>query len=91
MTSEDKKIADCVRKNITSYPDWPKKGINFLNTVELCREPEAFNQSIDWFTLTAELAGEWKEKVANGENLYREVLENLGIRQMSVNLNHNSG
>lgn len=43
-----------VRKHIPVYPDWPKPGVQYLNTVELCRSPEAFDQSIEWFKAVAE-------------------------------------
>lgn len=31
------------------YKDWPKQGVNYLNTVDLCRNPIAFRESVDWY------------------------------------------
>lgn len=46
--------ADIVRKHIPIYPDWPKTGIQYLNTVELCQTPIAYNMSVQWFKAIAE-------------------------------------
>ena len=37
--------------NIPRYKDFPKPGINFINTVEICNDPIKFKNSIDWFTM----------------------------------------
>lgn len=29
--------------------DWPKHGVQYMNTVELCNNPAAFGLSVDWF------------------------------------------
>jgi len=42
-----------IRKAIPIYKDWPKEGVDFLNTVELCNDPFAFDKSINWFSLEA--------------------------------------
>lgn len=31
------------------YPDWPRSGVNYLNTVDICLDPRAFQASVDWF------------------------------------------
>jgi adenine phosphoribosyltransferase len=31
------------------YHDWPKKGINYLNTVDICTNTIAFHESIEWY------------------------------------------
>lgn len=38
-----------IKNSIPVYPNWPKKGVNYMNTVELCKNPKAFAASIDWF------------------------------------------
>jgi adenine phosphoribosyltransferase len=39
-----------IHSHIPIYPNWPKDGVNYINTVELCKSPEAFNRSVQWFT-----------------------------------------
>jgi adenine phosphoribosyltransferase len=46
-------LAEAVRASIPVYPDWPKPGINYLNTVELCANPVGFNNSVRWFSFHA--------------------------------------
>lgn len=38
-----------VRSALPVYKDWPKPGINYLNTVDICRNPLAFRYSVDWY------------------------------------------
>ena len=38
-----------VRDAMPVYKDWPKEGINYLNTVDICRDPIAFRASTDFF------------------------------------------
>jgi adenine phosphoribosyltransferase len=38
-----------VRDAMPVYKDWPKEGINYLNTVDICRDPVAFRASTDFF------------------------------------------
>jgi adenine phosphoribosyltransferase len=45
-----KNVAETVRQAIPVYQDWPKAGIQYKNTVELCRDPTAFADSIRWFS-----------------------------------------
>jgi len=46
--------SDSVRKHIPIYSNWPKPGVNYLNTVGLCQHPIAFDQSVQWFKAVAE-------------------------------------
>jgi len=46
MRNELEKI---VRDAMPVYKDWPKEGINYLNTVDICRDPVAFRASTDFF------------------------------------------
>lgn len=46
MMSEIEKI---VRNSMPVYNDWPKSGINYLNTVDICTNPVAFRASSDFF------------------------------------------
>lgn len=41
--------AEYIKSLIPVYKDWPKEGVNFMNTVDLCRDPNGFNESIKWF------------------------------------------
>lgn len=50
-----KDVLNSVKSAIPIYPDWPKPGIQYMNTVELCANPEAFNDSISWFTNLGQL------------------------------------
>ena len=45
--------ADIVRNYIPVHKDWPRAGVNYLNTVGLCQHPNAFNQSVQWFNAVA--------------------------------------
>ena len=38
-----------IRNALPVYKDWPKPGINYLNTVDLCNDPLAFRTSVEWF------------------------------------------
>lgn len=44
-----KKYEQLVRDAMPVYKDWPKEGINYLNTVDICRDPTAFRASADFF------------------------------------------
>ena len=46
MRSDLEKI---VRDAMPVYQDWPKQGINYLNTVDICTNPKAFRASADFF------------------------------------------
>jgi adenine phosphoribosyltransferase len=45
----DTKFSEYIKSKITVYKDWPNEGVNFMNTVDLCKDPNAFNDSIEWF------------------------------------------
>lgn len=38
-----------IRQSLPVYKDWPKPGINYLNTVDICTNPTAFRASVDWY------------------------------------------
>jgi adenine phosphoribosyltransferase len=38
-----------IRSALPVYRNWPKDGINYLNTVDLCTSPLAFRESIEWY------------------------------------------
>lgn len=42
-------VEQIIRDALPVYKDWPKAGINYLNTVDLCNDRVAFRKSIDWF------------------------------------------
>ena len=41
--------AEYIKSKIPVYKDWPKEGVNFMNTVDLCKDPVAYNESVAWF------------------------------------------
>lgn len=45
----DTRFAEHIKSMIPVYKDWPKVGVNFMNTVDLCKNPQGFNDSIEWF------------------------------------------
>ena len=38
-----------IRAAMPVYKDWPKPGINYLNTVDICANTSAFRASINWY------------------------------------------
>jgi adenine phosphoribosyltransferase len=40
---------EIIRNALPVYKDWPKPGINYLNTVDVCTDPVAFRESIEYF------------------------------------------
>lgn len=40
---------ELVRKALPVYKDWPKPGVNYLNTVDICTRPDSFRASIDFY------------------------------------------
>ena len=38
-----------IRAAMPVYKDWPKSGINYLNTVDICADVSAFRASINWY------------------------------------------
>ena len=55
--SSSDELASAIRNSIPNYPDWPKSGVNYLNTVELCKNPLHFGKSISWFCEKGAKAG----------------------------------
>jgi adenine phosphoribosyltransferase len=49
MMSRNDHLAEIVLKSMPVYKDWPKTGINYLNTVDICTNPKAFRSSIDFY------------------------------------------
>jgi adenine phosphoribosyltransferase len=45
----DTKIAKYIKDNLKVYKDWPKPGINYLNTVDICRNPDLFWHTVQWY------------------------------------------
>jgi adenine phosphoribosyltransferase len=45
----DTKIAKYIEDNLKIYKDWPKQGINYLNTVDICRDPDLFWHTVQWY------------------------------------------
>lgn len=42
-------VEKIIKDALPVYKDWPKTGVNYLNTVDICRDPVAFRTSIDWY------------------------------------------
>jgi len=40
---------DLITQALPVYHNWPKEGINYLNTVDLCTNPIAFRESIEYY------------------------------------------
>jgi adenine phosphoribosyltransferase len=40
---------DLILSALPVYHNWPKDGINYLNTVDLCTNPKAFRESIEYY------------------------------------------
>lgn len=39
-----------IKNQIPVYKDWPTKGVDFLDTVALCKEPTAFKDTVSWYS-----------------------------------------
>ena len=46
-------LSDYVNNNLNIYKDWPKPGINYLNTVDICRDFDLFKVTVDWYSQVA--------------------------------------
>ena len=42
-------LASYVKSKLNVYNDWPKPGINYLNTVDICRDPDLFWNTVMWY------------------------------------------
>lgn len=38
-----------IKAALPVYKDWPKQGINYLNTVDVCADPIAFRNSVEFY------------------------------------------
>jgi len=45
----DNNLSNYVKDNLNVYKDWPKPGINYLNTVDICRNPDLFWSTVVWY------------------------------------------
>jgi adenine phosphoribosyltransferase len=45
----DIRTANYIQDNLKIYKDWPKQGINYLNTVDICRDPDLFWHTVQWY------------------------------------------
>jgi adenine phosphoribosyltransferase len=45
----DIRAAKYIQDNLKIYKDWPKPGINYLNTVDICRDPDLFWHTVQWY------------------------------------------
>ena len=52
--SQEMTTAEYIKSLIPVYKNWPKDGVNFMNTIDLCRNPTGFNESIKWFVQQVE-------------------------------------
>jgi len=50
----DDTISNYIKSNLKVYKDWPKQGINYLNTVDLCRDPDLFWNTVMWYAKVAD-------------------------------------
>ena len=49
MMSRNDHLVEIVSNAMPVYKDWPKPGINYLNTVDICTNPIAFRSSIEFY------------------------------------------
>lgn len=47
--SRNDHLVEIVSNAMPVYKDWPKPGINYLNTVDICTNPIAFRSSIEFY------------------------------------------
>lgn len=47
--SKKVELEKSIRNALPIYKDWPKAGINYLNTVDICRNPKAFRDSVEFY------------------------------------------
>lgn len=50
----DTTLSNYIHSNLKVYPDWPKAGVNYLNTVDLCRDPDLFWNTVMWYSKVAD-------------------------------------
>lgn len=54
-TKEMKRITDTrtaiyIEDNLKVYKDWPKQGVNYLNTVDIPKDPDLFWHTVQWYS-----------------------------------------
>ena len=42
-------LIEVISNAMPVYKDWPKPGINYLNTVDICTNPVAFRSSVEFY------------------------------------------
>jgi adenine phosphoribosyltransferase len=52
--SDDITLSNYIQQNLPVYKDWPKEGVNYLNTVDLCRDPDLFWNTVMWYAKIAD-------------------------------------
>jgi adenine phosphoribosyltransferase len=48
-TFTDSSLANYVKSKLNVYNDWPKPGVNYINTVDICRDPDLFWNTVMWY------------------------------------------
>ena len=51
----DIRTANYIQDNLNVYKDWPKPGVNYLNTVDIPKDPDLFWHSVQWFNQVADI------------------------------------
>lgn len=44
-----------IQDNLKVYKNWPKEGVNYLNTVDICRDPDLFWHSVKWYSEVSDI------------------------------------
>lgn len=50
----DTRTAAYIQDNLKIYKDWPKTGINYLNTVDIPKDPDLFWHTVQWYSQIAD-------------------------------------
>lgn len=50
----DTRTASYIEQNLKVYKDWPKLGINYLNTVDIPKDPDLFWHTVQWYSQIAD-------------------------------------
>lgn len=58
-TEKMKRITDIqtaayIQDNLKVYKDWPKQGVNYLNTVDIPKDPDLFWHTVQWYSKVAD-------------------------------------
>lgn len=46
----DTRTAAYIQDSLKVYKDWPKKGVNYLNTVDIPKDPDLFWHTVQWYS-----------------------------------------